>query len=79
MYSSSVYPTSEVRGGGTRRYLASEVRGGDENRYPTPLSPRPGAEGGRGYPTPPCPRPGAVAGRTNPTSKELWLRGHRRA
>ena len=79
MYSSSVYPTSKVGGGGKRRYLASEVRGSDENRYPMPLSPRPEAEGGRGYPTPPCPRPGAVAGRTNPTSKEPWLRGHRRA
>ena len=27
----------------------------------------------------PRPRPGAVAGRTNPISKELWLRGRRRA
>ena len=24
------------------------------------------------------PRPGAVAGRSDPTSKERWLRGHRR-
>ena len=33
----------------------------------------------RSYPMLPHPRPGAVAGRTNPTSKERWLRGHRRA
>ena len=32
-----------------------------------PLSPRPGAAGGRSYPTPLSPRPGAVAGRSNPT------------
>ena len=31
---------------------------------------------GRSYPRP---RPGAVAERSNPTSKERWLRGHRRA
>ena len=63
MYSSSVYPTSEVGGVGERRYPASEVRGSDKKRYPTPLSPRPGAEGGRSY----------------PTSKEPWLCRHRRA
>ena len=27
----------------------------------------------------PHPRPGAAAERSNPTSKERWLRGHRRA
>ena len=27
----------------------------------------------------PNPRPGAAAERSNPTSKERWLRGHRRA
>ena len=27
----------------------------------------------------PCPRSGAAAKRSNPTSKERWLRGHRRA
>ena len=31
---------------------------------------------GRSYPRP---RPGVVAERSNPTSKERWLRGHRRA
>ena len=31
------------------------------------------------YPMPQSPRPGAAAGRTNPTSKEPWLRRHRRA
>ena len=40
---------------------------------------RSGVAAGRSYPTPPCPRPGVAAGRSNPTSKELWLRGHRRA
>ena len=48
-------------------------------RYPMPLSQRPGAAGRRSYPMPLSPRPGVVAGRTNPTSKEPWLRGHRRA
>ena len=57
------YPASEVRGDDERSYPASEVRGGDERRYPTPLSPRPGAAGGRSY----------------PTSKEPWLHRHRRA
>ena len=47
-----------------------------ERSYP---SPRSGAAAWRSYPTPPSPRPGAAAGRTNPTTKELWLRGHRRA
>ena len=27
----------------------------------------------------PSPRSGAAAGKTNPTSKERWLRGHKRA
>ena len=45
-------------------------------RYPTPLSPRPRAAVGRSNRTTEA---GAVAGRTNPTSKEPWLRGHRRA
>ena len=34
-----------------------------------PLSPRPGAMGGRSYPMPPCLRPGAVARRSNPMPK----------
>ena len=57
------YPASEVRGGGERSYLASEVRGGGQEEIPHAPSPRPGAAGGR----------------TNPTSKEPWLRGHRKA
>ena len=47
--------------------------------YLTPLSPRPGAVGGRNYPTPLRPRPRAAGGRSNPTSKEPWLWGRRRA
>ena len=43
-------PTPEARGGDERSYPASEVRGGDERSYPTPLSPRPGAVGGRTNP-----------------------------
>ena len=48
------YPTSEVGGWwwgvAERRYPVFEVRG--RRRHPTPLSPRPGAAGGRSYPTP---------------------------
>ena len=59
----SSYPASEVKGGNERSYLASEVRGGGQEEIPHAPSPRPGAAGGR----------------TNPTSKEPWLRGHRKA
>ena len=47
-----------------------------ERSYP---SPRSGVAAGRSYPTPLSLRPRAAAGRSNPTSKELWLRGRRRA
>ena len=57
---------SGVRSSGREDYPASEVRGG-------------GAVAWRSYPMPLCKRPGAVARRTNPTSKERWLRGHKRA
>ena len=68
------HPMSEVRG---RSREDSMLKG----RRPRGVTPRPrsGAVARRSYPKPPCPRPGAVAGRTNPTSKELYLRGHRRA
>ena len=46
-----------------RSHPTSEVRGSGGRRYPTPLSPRPGAEGGS----------------TNPMFTEPWLRGRRRA
>ena len=54
---------SEVRGGNERCYPTSEVRGSNREELSHA----------------PSPRPGAAAGRTNPTSKEPWLRGHRRA
>ena len=73
------YPTSEVRGSDERSYPESEVRGGGREEIPHAPSLRPGAAGGRSYPTPPCPRPRVAAGRSNPRSKELWLRGRRRA
>ena len=57
------YPASKVRGGNERSYPTSEVRGGSREEVPHVPSPRPGAAGGRSY----------------PTSKEPWLRGHRRA
>ena len=47
-------------------------------RFGAPVTAGFGA-GGRSYPMPLSPRPGAVARRTKPTSKELWLRGRRRA
>ena len=43
-----------------------------------PHAPMPEARGG-GQEEQPRLEAGAVAGRTNPRSKELWLRGHRRA
>ena len=81
------YPTSEVRGRSREDPMP-------EGRQPRGVTPRPrsGTAAGRRYPMPqdqgqgrqrggatPQLRPGAVAGRTNPTSKELWLRGCRRA
>ena len=73
------YPASEVRGSDERSYPASQVRGG--GREELPHAPKPEARGGgrEEIPLVPRPRPGTVARRTNPTSKELWLRGHRRA
>ena len=59
-----------------RSYPTSEVRGG--SREELPHAPIPEARGGGGGPTPRL-RPGVAASRTNPTSKEQWLRGHRRA
>ena len=56
------------RGAAERRYPVSEVRGGTVRRYPKPLSPRPGAAGGRSYPTPLSLRPGAAGGRSYPMS-----------
>ena len=70
------YPASEVRGGDERTYPASEVWGGGPEELPH--APMPEARGG-GQEEQPRPEAGAVAGRTNPRSKELWLRGHRRA
>ena len=60
-----------------RSYTASEVRGSGQEELPhvRGQGPQPGGP----TPTPPHPRPGAAAGRTNPTSKEPWLRGHRKA
>ena len=55
------------------------VRG--QGQQPGGATPRPYAQGQvprLGGATPHL-RPGAAAGRTNPTSKEPWLRGHRRA
>ena len=57
----------------------SKVKGGGWEEIPHVPSLRPGAAGQRSYPTPLSPRPRVVARRTNPTSKEPWLRGHRRA
>ena len=66
------YPTSEVRGGG-RDCQAATVQ--EQPRGATPR-PKSGTVAGRSYPRP---SPGAAAETSNPTSKEWWLRGHRRA
>ena len=65
-------PGCDGAGTAERRYPTSEVRGGGWEELPH--APKPEAKGGGREP-----RPGAVAGRTNPTSKELWLRGRRKA
>ena len=69
------YPTSEVGGWwwgvAERRYPVFEVRG--RRRHPTPLSPRPGAAGGRSYPTPEA-RSGGWEDQPH-----TWLRRYRRA
>ena len=70
------YPASEVRGDDERSYPVTEVRGSGWEELPH--APKPEAKGQWGGAIP-RPRPGAVAGKTNPTSKELWLRGRRRA
>ena len=72
------YPTSEVRGGNERSYPVSEVRGGGREGGATP-HPHARGQGWRPGGATARPRPGAVAQRTNPTSKEPWLRRHRRA
>ena len=70
---------SESRGGNERNYPTSEIRGNGREEIPHALKPEARGDGRRSYPTPLSPRPGAAVGRTNPTSKEPWLRGHRRA
>ena len=54
-----------------------EVRGGGWEELPCPPTAR--GQGQRPGGDTPRLRPGAGAGRSNPTSKEQWLRGHRRA
>ena len=72
-------------GAAVKRYPMSKVRGSSQEcqavtaqEWPrrATLRPRPGAVAGRSNP---MPEARAAAGRTNPTSKELWLRGCRRA
>ena len=83
---------SEVRGDDKRNYPMSEVGGGCREEISHTPSPRPGQQVGGATPhlqargqgqrrggATTRPRPGAVARRTNLTSKELWLRGCRRA
>ena len=82
------YPKSEARGVAERSYHTSKVRGSGRE-YQTVTAQerlrgatqhlRSGSVAGRSYLTPPSPRSGAAAGRSYPTSKELWLRGRRRA
>ena len=81
-----------VRGqGGQPKGDTQHPRSGAVTRGVTPRA-RSGAVAGRRYPRPQARgqgwrvggatqrlRPGAVAGRTNSASKELWLRGRRRA
>ena len=64
--------------GGRPRGDTQPARSGVATRGVTPR-PRSGAEVETRYPTPLSPRPGAAGGRSNPTSKEPWLRGRRRA
>ena len=71
-------PSVRGRGGDKRSYPASEVRGGGQEEIPH--TPKPEARGGRWEELPHAPTPEARGGRrSNPTSKELWLRRHRRA
>ena len=70
------YPASEI--GGRLRGNTESPKSGVATRGVTPRS-RSVAAARRSYPTPTSPRPGAAAGRSYPTSKELWLRGRRRA
>ena len=67
--------TLRRRLGGRRRGDTQHPRSGVATRGVTPR-PRSGTAAGRSNSRP---RPGVVARRTKPTSKELWLRGHRRA
>ena len=73
--------TPHPRSGAATRGVTLRLRsrGAARRRYPKPLSPRPGATGRKSCPTPRCLRPRLATGRSNPTSKELWLRGPRRA
>ena len=54
-----------------------EARGGGWEELPH--APKPKAKGGGQEEQPHARGQGRWPGRTNPTSKELWLRGHRRA
>ena len=74
-------PSSKVGGAAERSYPAAErsyptpkVRGSRQEELPQAPGQGLCLRGGT-----PCPRSGAAAGRSNPTSKERWLRGHRRA
>ena len=75
--------TPRLRSGAAtgRRYTKPQARGKGGGQEELPHGPKPKARGGRqeAYPRPPHPRPRAAARRSNPTSKELWLRRHRRA
>ena len=66
------FPTSEVRGS-SREELISVLGQGRQRRLPGCNS---AGAAERSYPTLEA---GAAAGRSNPTSKERWLRVHRRA
>ena len=69
-------PDCNSAGTAERRYPTSEVRACGREEIPNAPSPRPGTAAGRSNRRPEV-RGGG--GRTNPTSKELWLRGRRRA
>ena len=87
------YPKSELRAGSQEEIPSIRGQGRQREEEPPhapkpeargswweelPHAPKPEAKGQWGGAIP-RPRPGAVAGKTNPTSKELWLRGRRRA
>ena len=69
------YPASEVMGRGREEIPSVRGRGGDKRSYPASE-----VRGGGQEEIPHTPTPEARGGgRSNPTSKELWLRRHRRA